>query len=83
MREPEYLAEIRKIFDDAGVLWQTGEIGKVDQGGGGTIAFMLARYEMDVVDCGVGLLSMHAPWEVVGKLDVYMAYKGYSAFFKA
>ena len=78
----EYLAELRRIFDDAGVLWQTGEIGKVDQGGGGTIAFMLARYEMDVVDCGVGLLSMHAPWEVVGKLDVYMAHKGYSSFFK-
>ena len=78
----EYLAELRKIFDDAGVLWQTGEIGKVDQGGGGTIAFMLARYEMDVVDCGVGLLCMHAPWEVVGKLDVYMAYKGYRAFYQ-
>ena len=79
----EYLGELRKIFDDAGVCWQTGEIGKVDQGGGGTIAFMLARYEMDVVDCGVGLLCMHAPWEVVGKFDVYMAYKGYKAFFQA
>ena len=78
----EYMADLRNIFDDAEVLWQTGEIGKVDQGGGGTIAFMLARYEMDVVDCGVGVFSMHAPMEVVGKFDVYMAYKGYSAFFK-
>ena len=50
---------------------------------GGTIAFMMARYEMNVVDCGVGLLSMHAPWEAVGKLDVYMAHKGYHAFFKS
>ncbi len=79
----EYIAELREIFDTAGVSWQTGEIGKVDQGGGGTIAFMLARYGMDVVDCGVGVLSMHAPWEVVGKLDVYMAYKGYQAFYRA
>ncbi len=77
----EYLAELRKIFDDANVIWQTGEIGKVDQGGGGTIAFMMARYEMDVVDCGIGLLSMHAPWEISGKLDIYMAYKGYKAFY--
>ena len=79
----EYVAEVRKIFDDAGVLWQPGEIGKVDQGGGGTIAYMLARYEMDVIDCGVGVLSMHAPMEVVSKLDLYMTYKGYSAFLKS
>lgn len=77
----EFLAEIRDIFDKAKIIWQTGEIGKVDQGGGGTISHMMARYGMDVVDCGVGLLSMHAPWEVVGKLDVYMAYKGYCAFY--
>jgi aspartyl aminopeptidase len=62
------------------VLWQPGELGKVDAGGGGTIAMFLARYGMDVVDAGVGLLSMHAPWEVAGKLDAYMAYKGYRAF---
>ncbi len=79
----EYIGELRRIFDTAGVLWQTGEIGKVDQGGGGTIAFMLARYEMDVIDCGVGLLSMHAPWETAGKLDIYMAYKGYKAFYQS
>ncbi len=77
----EFVAQVRSILDNAGVHWQTGEIGKVDEGGGGTIAHMLARYEMDVVDCGVGVLSMHAPWEVAGKLDVYMAYKGYCAFY--
>lgn len=79
----EYVAEMRQIFDKAKVLWQTGELGKVDQGGGGTIAYMLARYEMDVIDCGVGVFSMHAPHEVAGKLDVYMTYKGYTAFYKA
>ncbi len=76
----EFMADIRRIFNDNHVAWQTGELGKVDQGGGGTIAMFLARYGMDVVDCGVGLLSMHAPWEVAGKLDIYMAFKGYEAF---
>jgi aspartyl aminopeptidase len=76
----EFMAEIRRVFNQAGVAWQTGELGKVDGGGGGTIAMFLARYGMDVVDCGVGLFSMHAPWEVAGKLDAYMAYKGYRAF---
>ncbi len=76
----EFMAVIRRVFDEAGVIWQTAELGKVDQGGGGTIAMFLARYGMDVVDCGPGLLSMHAPWEVAGKLDAYMAYKGYRAF---
>ena len=76
----EFMAEIRRVFNQAGVVWQTGELGKVDGGGGGTIAMFLARYGMDVVDCGVGLFSMHAPWEVAGKLDAYMAYKGYRAF---
>jgi aspartyl aminopeptidase len=75
------MADVRRVFDDAGVVWQMGELGKVDVGGGGTIALFLARYGMDVVDCGVGLLSMHAPWEVAGKLDVYMTYKAYRAFF--
>ena len=78
----EFMAELRRVFNEAGVVWQTGELGKVDQGGGGTIAMFLARYGMDVVDCGVGLLSMHAPWEVAGKLDTYMAWKGYHAFLK-
>ena len=78
----EFLAQVRRIFDKAGVIWQTGELGKVDQGGGGTIAYLMARYGMHVVDCGVGLLSMHAPMELAGKLDIYMAYKGYLAFLK-
>lgn len=77
----EFMAEIRRVFDAAGVAWQMAELGKVDQGGGGTIAMFLARYGMDVVDCGVGLFSMHAPWEVAGKLDTYMTYKAYHAFF--
>ena len=76
----EFMAEIRRVFDAAGVAWQMAELGKVDQGGGGTIAMFLARYGMDVVDCGVGILSMHAPWEVAGKLDTYMTYKAYRAF---
>ncbi len=78
----EFMAHIRRIFDKNGVLWQTGELGKVDQGGGGTIAYLMARYGMQVVDCGVGLFSMHAPMELAGKLDIYMAYKGYLAFLK-
>ena len=76
----EFLAHVRRIFDGAGVIWQTGELGKVDQGGGGTIAWLMARYGMQVVDCGVGLFSMHAPMELAGKLDIYMAWKGYRAF---
>ncbi|MCF7853418.1 MAG: aminopeptidase [Candidatus Pacebacteria bacterium] len=76
----EFMARIRSIFNAAGVAWQTGELGKVDVGGGGTIAMFLAKHGMDVLDAGVGLLSMHAPWEVAGKLDAYMTYKGYKAF---
>lgn len=78
----EFMAVLRRLFDDADVFWQTGELGKVDQGGGGTIAMFLARYGMDVVDCGVGLLSMHAPWEVAGKLDAYMASRAYRNFLE-
>lgn len=77
----EFMAHIRRIFAKNEVIWQTGELGKVDQGGGGTIAYLMARYGMKVVDCGVGLFSMHAPHELAGKLDIYMAYKGYNAFF--
>lgn len=76
----EFVAEIRRIFNEAGVIWQIGELGKVDGGGGGTIAKFLAYYGMDVIDCGVALLSMHAPWEIAAKLDTYMMYKGYKAF---
>ena len=79
----EYLSKIRKIFNDNNVIWQMGELGKVDQGGGGTIAYILANYGMEVVDCGVALLSVHAPYEIASKADVYMAYKGYNAFYRA
>ncbi|HPF20097.1 MAG TPA: aminopeptidase [Syntrophomonas sp.] len=79
---PEFMAQIRKIFDDAGVVWQVGELGKVDIGGGGTVAQYIARYGMEVVDCGVALLGMHSPFEVASKADVYMSYKGYQAFLQ-
>ena len=79
----EYMAKIRKILDDAGVLWQTGELGKVDGGGGGTIAKFVANYNADVVDLGVPVLSMHAPMEVVSKLDVYMTYRALYEFYMA
>lgn len=78
----EYLGKIRKIFNDNNVVWQMGELGKVDQGGGGTIAYILANYGMEVVDCGVPLLSVHAPYEIASKADVYMTYKGYNVFYK-
>jgi aspartyl aminopeptidase len=77
----EYLAQIRKLFNENRVVWQTGELGKVDEGGGGTIARFLAIYGMEVVDCGTPLLSMHSPFEIASKADTYMTYKGYSAFF--
>ncbi|MBS4535197.1 aminopeptidase [Clostridium sp. D2Q-14] len=79
----EYISDVRRIFNENNVIWQMGELGKVDQGGGGTIAYTLANYGMEVVDCGVPVLSMHAPYEVVSKADVYMTYKGYRAFYKA
>lgn len=79
----EFLAQVRKIFDDANVVWQTGELGKVDQGGGGTIAYILANYGAQVVDCGVAVISMHAPVEVISKADIYMTYKAYKAFYEA
>lgn len=77
---PEYIAEIRKIMEKHGVTWQTAELGKVDQGGGGTIAYILAQYNMEVIDCGVALHNMHAPWEVASKADIYETMKGYYAF---
>lgn len=76
----EFMARVRKIFNDNKVIWQTGELGKVDQGGGGTIAYMLAYYGINVVDCGVALLGMHSPFEVSHKADIYMAHQGYKAF---
>jgi len=79
----EYVAQIRKLFNENRVVWQTGELGKVDEGGGGTIAKFLAVYGMEVVDCGTPLLSMHSPFEIASKADTYMTYKGYRAFFKS
>lgn len=79
----EYIGQLRHIMDEAGVCWQTAELGKVDQGGGGTIAYITANYGMDVIDSGVALLNMHSPWEVSSKADIYEAYKGYKAFLKA
>ncbi len=78
----EYLAHIRKIFEEEKVNFQTAELGKVDLGGGGTIAYILALYGMNVIDSGVAVLNMHAPWEATSKADVYEAKRGYQAFLK-
>jgi aspartyl aminopeptidase len=77
---PEFIAQIRAIMDKHNVAWQTAELGKVDQGGGGTIAYILAEYNMEVIDCGIALQNMHAPWEVASKADIYEAVRGYEAF---
>ena len=79
----EYLALLRKTFDDDDVQYQLAELGKVDLGGGGTIAYILAKYGMNVIDCGVAVLNMHAPFEVVSKADVYETYRGYVSFLKS
>ena len=79
----EFVAQVRRILDDNDVLWQIGELGKVDQGGGGTVALDISRMNADVIDIGVPVLSMHAPFEVVSKLDVYMAYKAFKSYFEA
>ena len=76
----EYLAKIRKVMDDAEVTYQFAELGKVDVGGGGTIAYICALYGMNVIDSGVAVLNMHAPWEATSKADVYETYRGYKAF---
>lgn len=76
----EFVAKVKNIFDANNVIWQIGELGKVDQGGGGTIAYILANKGAEVTDCGVPVLSMHAPYEVISKADLYMAIKGYHAF---
>lgn len=79
----EYVAYVRRVMDDAEVSFQTAELGKVDAGGGGTIAYIPAKYGMDVIDSGVAVLSMHAPWEVTSKADIFEAYRGYRAFLEA
>lgn len=78
----EYVGELRAIMDKNEVAFQTAELGKVDQGGGGTIAYILANYGMKVIDSGVAVLNMHSPWEIISKVDLYEAYRGYIAFLK-
>ena len=79
----EFMGKVRSILDDADVLWQTGELGKVDIGGGGTVAMYVSALDVDTVDIGVPVLSMHAPFEVVSKMDVYCTYKAFEAFCRA
>ena len=79
----EFMAEIRLLLDKENILWQTGELGKVDQGGGGTIAKYVANLNVDVIDLGVPVLSMHSPFEVASKVDLYMAYRAFTSFFEA
>lgn len=78
----EIIFKIKSIFDDAEVAWQIGEMGKVDEGGGGTVAQYIANLNVEVIDCGVPLLSMHSPFEIASKADIFAAYKGYKAFFE-
>ena len=78
----EYVAFVEGILEDAGVTWQTGELGKVDQGGGGTVAMYVSQYNVNTVDMGVAVLSMHAPFEVISKADLYMTYKAMEAFYR-
>lgn len=79
---PEFIARLRAVMDEANVQFQTAELGRVDQGGGGTIAYILANLNMDVIDAGIAVQNMHAPWEVVSKGDVYEGYRGYKAFLE-
>lgn len=79
---PEFMARLRKIMEDNKVSFQTAELGKVDEGGGGTIAYIMANYNMEVIDSGVAVLNMHAPWEITSKVDIYETFKGYIAFLK-
>ncbi len=77
-----YIARLRHVFDENQVAFQLTEMGKIDAGGGGTIAYILANFGMEVIDGGVAVLSMHSPWELSSKADVYEAYRGYCAFLK-
>lgn len=78
----EFIGKLRKLLDDANVLWQTGELGKIDQGGGGTVAMYIAKLNIETVDLGVPVISMHAPYEVISTNDLYMTMRAFSAFFK-
>ena len=79
----EFMNKVRNIFNKAGVAWQIGELGKVDQGGGGTIAFMMANWGCEVVDCGTSMLSMHSPYDLLSKADAYQTFLAYKAFFES
>jgi len=79
----EYVAEIRQLFAKEQVTWQTGELGKIDEGGGGTVAKFLAQYGMDIIDMGAPLLTMHSPFEISSKLDIFESYRAFKAFFLA
>jgi aspartyl aminopeptidase len=76
----ELIAKLRRIMDEDHIVWQTAEIGKVDEGGGGTISFILARMNMDVIDAGIAVLNMHSPSEISSKADLYEGYRAYIAF---
>jgi len=76
----EFVGEVRKLFNDNGIFWQTGELGKVDEGGGGTIAQYAANLGIDVLDCGIAVLSMHSPFEITSKIDIYITYNAYKVF---
>ena len=78
----EFMAEVRKTLDDANVVWQTSELGRVDLGGGGTVAAYIAELDVDTIDIGVPVLSMHSPYEITSKLDVYEMYRAFGAFIK-
>ena len=78
----EFMGRLRKLFNDNGIIWHTAELGKVDQGGGGTIAQYVANLGVEVIDCGVPILSMHSPVEITSKIDVYMCYKAMKLFLE-
>ena len=78
----EYVGYLRGVFDAEDVVWQTGELGRVDLGGGGTVAKFLSNWNIDTVDMGVPVLSMHAPYELIAKVDIYQAHRAFSAFVK-
>ena len=78
----EYVGYLRGIFAKEDIVWQTGELGRVDLGGGGTVAMYLSKYNIDTVDLGVPVLSMHAPYEMIAKSDIYEAHRAFSAFIK-
>ncbi|MGN1037145.1 MAG: aminopeptidase, partial [Ruminococcus sp.] len=79
----EFVGTVRNLLDSENVIWQTGELGKVDIGGGGTVAAYIANLNIDTIDVGVPVLSMHAPFEIVSKIDTYMAYRAFSVFIKS